>query len=55
MRYRLVQDDDGHWYLIDASKEQAFEFWVRATQDETFDDGEEPLEDFNADRISWIT
>lgn len=48
MRYRLVQDDDGHWYLIDARDEQAFEIWVRATQDETLN----PIKDFNSDRIA---
>lgn len=47
-RKRFVRDDDGHWYLIDANKEQAFEQWV-AYMNES---GPETEEDFEADMIS---
>jgi len=30
VRFRLVQDDDGHWYLIQADKEEVFNTWVAA-------------------------
>ena len=49
--YRFVQDGDGHWYLIDARKEQSFELWVRSMEDGSLDDFED-VEDFEADRIS---
>jgi hypothetical protein len=29
-RYRLVQDDDGHWYCIEADQADAFEKWEAA-------------------------
>jgi hypothetical protein len=48
-RKRFVQDDDGHWYLIDANKEQQFEFWMRWTNNP---EGEGPEEDFDADRLA---
>lgn len=28
--FRLIQDDDGHWYLIRADQGPAFEAWLAA-------------------------
>ena len=33
-RFRLVQDDSGHWYAIPADKQNAFEAWVVYMADE---------------------
>jgi hypothetical protein len=37
LRWRLVEDEDGHWYVIPADKERDFDFWVEATQTEQED------------------
>jgi hypothetical protein len=29
-RFRFVQDDDAHWYLIPAHKRKQFDKWVEA-------------------------
>lgn len=30
MRFRFMNDDDGHWYLIPAGEEKQFEKWLKA-------------------------
>lgn len=29
-RYRLIQDEDGHWYVIRVDETEKFEAWVAA-------------------------
>lgn len=29
-RYRILEDDDGHYYLIEVGQEKAFEKWIDA-------------------------
>jgi len=33
MPFRLIQDDDGHWYVIDVGNEAAFYAWCAAMQE----------------------
>ena len=30
MRYRIVMDDDGHWYVIPADREREFTEWLES-------------------------
>lgn len=46
-RYRLVSDNDGHWYLIKIKEEAEFDQWVAATCND-----EETEFNFDDDRIS---
>lgn len=46
-RYRLVQDDDSHWYAIPADSAAAFETWVTAMES----DGPYQGEDFDSYRL----
>ena len=39
IRYRLIQDDDGHWYVISKAKEIEFREWLESPE---ADDGVEP-------------
>lgn len=32
-RYMFVDDDDGHWYLIEAKDERDFQSWLSAPDD----------------------
>ena len=47
-RYRLISDDDGHWYVIKASEVNAFNEWVNAMNECE----EIPDVDFEPDRLS---
>lgn len=29
-RFRLMQDDDGHWYVVFADKRNEFEEWLKS-------------------------
>jgi hypothetical protein len=43
-RFRLLSDDDGHYYLVPAEKEEEFNIWVDSFNDEEGDpDGYEEL------------
>lgn len=44
-RLCFVQDDDGHWYMIPASKREAFETWVESNDPDY--DGYYQGEDFD--------
>ena len=32
-RYRLMEDNDGHWYIIPAAKVEEFWAWIKAMED----------------------
>jgi len=34
MRFRLIPDNDGHWYLVPANKEEEFNTWVDSFNEE---------------------
>lgn len=38
IRYRLIQDNDSHWYLIPVDKAAAFEAWVQYMESDSDDE-----------------
>ena len=48
-RYRLIQDNDSHWYLIEANQEDNFNKWVEFAEGET---DEYIGTDFDSKRLS---
>ncbi len=46
MRYRLVEDNDGYWYVIPAEMQNQFKIWVR-----DIELGNDSEWDFDADVI----
>jgi hypothetical protein len=47
-RFRLIQDDDSHWYVIPSDQLEAFQRWVTAAPYWEGYSGR----DFDADRIN---
>lgn len=46
MPFRLIQDDDGHWYVIDVGDEAAFYAWCSAMSEC------EPTGDYEPERVN---
>lgn len=47
IKFRLIQDNDGHWFVIDEEDESAFYDWVKAQENCTT-----PEQDFSQAMIS---
>jgi hypothetical protein len=54
-RCKFVQDNDGHWYMIDANEEELFNTWVAAGPYSNGDDSNSGFEDcrLNGGPSSW--